>query len=266
MTDRATPLRVAVVDDEPLARERIRALLSENSEFEIVAECRDGEQAVEMLSSSVPDLVFLDVQMPELDGFGVLEALGETLGSGKLPAVVFVTAYDAYALKAFEVNALDYLLKPFDRGRFEQALDRALERLRRPAGADAIDHELRTFIQQVRGERDAAGRYAERIVVKNAGKIYFVRTKEIDWVEGDGNYVKLHSGGRAHLVRETLKSMESRLDPKRFIRVHRSSIVNVDRISSLEPYFHGEYVLTLRDGAKVTSSRSYGEAVRKLIE
>ena len=266
MTDRAAPLRVAIVDDEPLARERIRALLGQHSEFQIIAECQDGDQAVASLAETMPDLVFLDVQMPELDGFGVLDALGDMLGAKQLPAVIFVTAYDAYALKAFEVNALDYLLKPFDRARFEQALDRAVDRLRQSTGTDGADRELRDFVSRLRAEREATGRHAERIVVRSAGKIYFIRTKEIDWIEGDGNYVKVHSAGRAHLVRETLKSIEGRLDPRRFVRIHRSSIVNVDRINSLEPYFHGEYVLTLRDGAKVTSSRSYGEAVRRLIE
>lgn len=265
MTNAQSVIRVAIVDDEPLARERLRTMMSNRPGFEVVAECHDGEQAVETLSAELPDLVFLDVQMPELDGFAVLEALAETVDANRLPGVVFVTAYDAYAIRAFEVNALDYLLKPFDRARFETALERATSRLHRSAGI-TTDSDLREFVTQLRAERNAAGRYAERIVVRASGRIFFVRVKDIDWVEGDGNYVRLHSGGKSHLVRETLKSIEARLDPKRFLRVHRSSIINVDRIVSLEPYFHGEYVITMRDGAKVTSSRSHSEAVRSLLE
>jgi two-component system LytT family response regulator len=265
VTDAVQVIRVAIVDDEPLARERLRSLMHDREGFEIIAECNDGEQAVEVLAADVPDLVFLDVQMPELDGFGVLETLSDMLGADRLPAVIFVTAYDAYAIRAFEVNALDYLLKPFDRARFESALQRAISRLQ-PGGARDSGSDLRDFVAQLRTEREAANRYAERIVVRASGKIFFVRVKDIDWIEGDGNYVKLHSGGKAYLVRETLKSIEGRLDARRFLRVHRSSIVNVDRIASLEPYFHGEYVMTMRDGAKVTSSRSYGDAVRRLLQ
>ena len=265
MSSATAPIRVAIVDDEPLARERLRGLLTTRPEFDVVAECHDGAQAVEMLAELGPDLVFLDVQMPELDGFSVLEGLSETLGEERLPGVVFVTAYDSYAMKAFEVNALDYLLKPFDRTRFDKALERALLRLKRTEGVAESDRELRDFVGKLRADREAAGRHAERLVVRTNGKIYFVRVRDVDWMEGDGNYVKIHTQGRAHLLRETLKSIESRLDPRRFVRVHRSSIVNVDRIVSLEPYFHGEYVLTMQDGAKVTSSRSYSEAIRKLI-
>jgi two-component system, LytTR family, response regulator len=239
--------------------------MSERPGFEVIAECHDGEDAVDTLSAVLPDLIFLDVQMPELDGFGVLEALAETVDANRLPGVVFVTAYDAYAIRAFEVNALDYLLKPFDRARFETALERAANRLQRSPGV-ANDSDLREFVSQLREERNAAGRYAERIVVRTSGRIFFVRVKDVDWVEGDGNYVRLHTAGKSHLVRETLKSVEGRLDPKRFLRVHRSSIINVDRIVSMEPYFHGEYVITMRDGSKVTSSRSHSEAVRRLLE
>ena len=266
-------IRVVIVDDEPLARERIRTMLEGREGITVVAECVDGEDALATIGAVQPDLLFLDVQMPELDGFEVLEALGEE----RLPVIVFVTAYDAYALRAFEVSAVDYLLKPFDRLRFEKALARALDRLGRArartaagagvgGGADAegtesVDDDLRQFIRQLRAERG----YATRFVVRNDGRLSFVRVQDVDWIDSAGNYVRLHAGGRSHLLRETMKAIEARLNPATFVRVHRSAIVNVDRIASLEPYFHGEYVVTMRDGTKLTSSRSHSGRLRELV-
>jgi two-component system, LytTR family, response regulator len=259
MTKRS-PIRVVVVDDEPLARERLRTLLDARRDVEVVAECGDGADAVQVIGELRPDLVLLDVQMPELDGFEVLEAL-RSLEPPVLPAVVFVTAYDAYAIRAFEVRALDYLLKPFDRARFEDAIDRAVERL----GATAIAGDaVGELLAALRAERGGAWR--QRFVVRQQGRIAFVRTDDVDWIDAEGNYVRLHVGGRTHLVRDTMKAVESQLDPDRFVRVHRSAIVNVDRIASMEPYFHGEYVVTMRDGSRLTSSRSHGGRLRALLK
>ena len=286
----AAPVRVAVVDDEPDARERLRMLLAADARVEVVAECRDGAEAVATLaalaqSGRAAELVLLDVQMPELDGFGVLAALADTLGADRLPAVVFVTAYDAYALRAFDVAATDYLLKPFDRARFAQALDRGLARTREAseraphdgaAGDDVVRDdavrrvvrdELRALLAARPGDDPAAApaAHAARFAVRTNGRVHFVRADDVDWLDVDGNYVQLHAGGRVHLVRGPLGAVEARLDPARFVRVHRSAIVNVDRIASLEPYFHGEYVVTMRDGSRLTSSRSYSARLRALL-
>jgi two-component system LytT family response regulator len=243
------------VDDEPLPRERIATLLEGHPEVEIVAECGDGREAVRVIADTKPDLLFLDIQMPELDGFEVLEALE----GDRLPAVIFVTAFDEYAVRAFEVSAIDYLLKPIDPARFEQALGRALQRLTMPPDASG---ELQSFLARWRAQRG----FAARFVVRSGGKFTFVRPQEVDWIDAAGNYVRLHAGGRQHLVRETMKSIESRLDPEVFVRVHRSAIVNIDRVVSLEPYFHGEYVVVMRDGSKLTSSRSHSGRLRALLK
>jgi len=269
LPDGSAPVRVAVVDDEPAARERLRMLLAEAPGVALVAECRDGADALATLGALAPpaELLFLDVQMPELDGFGVLAALADLLGADRLPAVVFVTAYDEYALRAFDVSAADYLLKPFDRARFERALARGVDRARRAHEGvrEAVREELRALLAHVRhaGPPDAA--YAERFAVRAAGRVYFVRAADVDWLDVEGNYVRLHAGGKVHLVRGPLGAVEARLDPAAFVRVHRSAIVRVDRIASLEPYFHGEYVVTLRDGTRLTSSRSYSAGLRALL-
>jgi two-component system LytT family response regulator len=246
--------RAVIVDDEPLPRERIATLLAGHPEVEIVAECSDGAEAVRVLAEAKPDLVFLDIQMPELDGFEVLEAL-----NGELPAVIFVTAFDEYAVRAFEVSAIDYLLKPIDPARFERALSRALERMQ---GNPESGESLQAFLTQWRAHRG----YSARFVVRAQGKLIFVRPQDIDWVDAAGNYVRLHTDGRTHLIRETMKSIEARLDPEVFVRVHRSAIVNLDRVVSLEPYFHGEYVVRMRDGSKLTSSRSHSPRLRALLK
>jgi two-component system, LytTR family, response regulator len=251
----ADQVRAVIVDDEPLPRERIATLLAGHPEIRIVAQCGDGEEAVRVIGEEQPDLVFLDIQMPELDGFEVLEALDPE----KLPAVIFVTAFDEYAVRAFEVSVIDYLLKPIDPERFELALDRALARMEGPAMDSA---ELKDFLNRWRAQRG----YVTRFVVRSGSKVTFVRPQEVDWIDAAGNYVRLHAAGRQHLVRETMKSIESRLDPEVFVRVHRSAIVNIDRIVSLEPYFHGEYVVVMRDGSKLTSSRSHSARLRALIK
>ena len=248
--------RILVADDEPLARERIRGLLARLPAYEIVAECGDGASTVEAILRERPDIVLLDIRMPELDGFEVLAALE---GMEAAPAVVFTTAHSEYAVRAFEVRATDYLLKPFDRARLERALVSAAERrARAPA---QVDEDLRAILGSLR----ARERYPPRFLVRSSGELYFVRAADIDWVDAQGNYVRLHAAGRTHLVRDTMKEFAAKLDPSVFVRVHRSAIVNIDRIARLEPYVHGEYVITLRDGTRLTSSRAHSEGLHSLL-
>lgn len=249
-------IRALIVDDEPLARERIRTLLAEAPDVQVVGECGDGVEAVRVIGSEKPDLVFLDIQMPELDGFEVLEAVGIE----EAPVIVFITAFDEFALRAFEVSAVDYLLKPIEPARFTQALARVQERLARRSQDPG--QELEQLIEFWRSKQS----YAARFVVRDGGRISFVRAQDVDWIDAAGNYVRLHTRGKEHLVRETMKSVESRLDPAVFIRVHRSAIVNIDRVAALEPYFHGEYVVIMRDGAKLTSSRTHSDRLRALLK
>jgi two-component system, LytTR family, response regulator len=248
-------LRVMVVDDERLARQRLRRLLKEEG-VEVVGECADGREAVAALREQPPDLLFLDVQMPELDGFGVLAEVGVE----RMPPVVFVTAYDKYALRAFDVHALDYLLKPFDRERFQQALGRARQQLDRK-DAGELERRLLELVQDLR----SSPQRPERFVIKSGGRVFFVRTDEIDWIEAAGNYVKLHVGNEAHLLRETMNSLEAQLDPDVFYRIHRCHIVNIERVKELQPWFNGEYVVFLRDGARLTLSRGYREKLQDRI-
>jgi two-component system LytT family response regulator len=248
-------LRTLIVDDEPLARERMRTLLEAEPDISIVGECGNGREAVEAITRESPDLVFLDVQIPELDGFQVLEALAPD----KAPAIVFVTAYDQYALQAFEVHAVDYLLKPFDEDRFRRALERARQSISRDKGD--LSEQLMSLLQ---GLKSPPG-FAERLVVKTAGRLFFLRTDEIEWVESAGNYVCLHVRGESHLLRETMTGLEARLDPARFVRIHRTAIVNIDQVKELQPLFHGEYQVRLRDGTELTLSRGYRERLQEVI-
>jgi two-component system, LytTR family, response regulator len=264
-------IRTLIVDDEPLARQRLRRLLEADPDIAILGECGDGERAVADLRDLRPDLLFLDVQMPVLDGFGVLQALTETSPSaGKkepgessndpLPVVIFVTAHDRYALKAFEVHALDYLLKPFDKARFVAALERAKAQVRQGSAA-ALHERLQELLQAAPVRR--AG--PERLMVKSGPRISFIRIADIDWIEAAGNYVRLHVGKEDHLLRESLTALEKKLDPARFVRVHRSTIVNLDRIRELQPVFHGDYVIILRDGTELGLSRSCREKLEESL-
>jgi two-component system LytT family response regulator len=247
--------RVIIADDEVLARKRLRMMLETKPEYAIVAECGDGPVTVEAIIEHQPDLLFLDIKMPGLDGFDVLEALD---AARVPPAVVFVTAFDAYAVKAFDVSATDYLLKPFNAARLDQALGRVAERLR-PTG---LEPHLRVFLETLKRERA----YPDRFLVRAANHLYFVKEADIEWVDAADNYVRLHAGGRIHFVRDTMKSFIGKLHPDRFIRVHRSVIVNVDHVQRLDPHGHGEYMLTLRDGSKVTSSRTHSERLHALLK
>ncbi len=249
-------IRALIVDDEPLPRERIRALLEPHGEIEVVGECEDGEEAVTAIEAESPDLVFLDIQMPELDGFEVVSALR----SEQLPAIIFVTAYDEYAIKAIEVDAIDYLLKPVSPERFEQALERATSRLATDATPES-NSKLFDFLDRVRAERG----FVKRFVVRKGSKLSFVRIADVDWIDVTSNYIRLHVAGTRHLVRQTLKSVEGQLDPDVFIRVHRSIIINVDRVESVEPHLHGEYEVAMQDGTRFTTSRSYSSRLRALL-
>ena len=240
-------LRVLVVDDEPLVRRGIAALLSEDPEIEVVGEARNGTEAVTQIRNNLPDLVFLDVQMPGLDGLGVLA----TLQPEERPAVVFVTAFDQYAVRAFDLHAVDYLLKPFDDARFRIALARARERLR--SGSPETDHTaLSALLAELRGRTGP-----ERLAVKEGGNIVLVPVDEIDWIEAADNYVRLHRGKHYHLLRESLGRLEETLDQRRFARIHRSAMVNLSRIRALEPVPGGEYDVILTDGQRLTLSRGY---------
>ena len=256
MTTNDPPVRALIVDDEELARERIRTLLSADPGVDVVGECAHGQQAVDAVQELRPDLMFLDVQMPGMDGFGVLQALG----SEAPPAVVFVTAFDQFALKAFEVHALDYLLKPFNNARFGAALERARGHLRR-ARAGHDDARIAELLRHL----GAAPSYRDRLPVKDGSRHVFIPTDEIEWVEAEGNYVRLHTKAKAYLVREVIGQLAARLDPARFLRVHRSFVVNVAHIASVEPWSNAEYLVTLRSGARVQTSRSYRDAVLGLL-
>ena len=249
-------LQVLIVDDEPLARRRIRALLKGEKDVEIVGECGDGRQAIAAIQKQRPDLVFLDVQMPEVDGFGVVESVG----AADMPAVVFVTAYDRYALNAFEVHALDYLLKPFDEERFQGALARARSEIRRER-TDDVHQRLLALLEHLQ----PPGKHLDRLLVKSAGRIFFLKVEEIDWIEAAGNYVRLHVGKESHLVRETMTDLESRLDPGRFLRIHRSTLVNIDRIKELHPWFSGDYAVVLHDGTQLRLSRGHRERLSERL-
>jgi two-component system, LytTR family, response regulator len=249
-------IRTVIVDDEPLARRGIRAHLKDERDVEIIAECGNGNDAVRVITELAPDLVFLDVQMPELDGFGVLEAINLE----HLPSVIFVTAYDKYALRAFEVHALDYLLKPFDTERFTKALERARTQIERRSISD-LSHRLQSLLDDLKTNQ----KYAERLVIKSAGRIFFLGVEEIDWVEAADNYVRLHSGNNTHLLRETMNSLEQRLDPAQFLRIRRSTIINVRRIKELHPLFKGEYEIVLRDGTRLASGRGYRDRLQELF-
>jgi two-component system LytT family response regulator len=255
MTD-SSRIRVVVVDDEELARDRLEALLAQHSNVEVVGTCADGASAIETIERTRPDLVFLDVQMPGMNGFEVVE----NLDGERMPAVVFVTAHDAHALRAFEVHALDFLLKPFDEARFVKTLDRARAQLSQQDGS-TINSHLMSLIEELRGEK----KYPERLIVKSGGRVFFVRADEIDWVEASGNYVKLHTRNEAYLLRESMKNMEAKLDPKTFVRIHRSAIVNIDSIKELEPWFHGEYIVIMRDGTRLTASRVFSDRLSALM-
>lgn len=252
----AKQIKVVIVDDEPPARNKIRELLKTDPDVSVIDECSNGREAVQSIASKSPDLVFLDIQMPELDGFGVIEAIGPE----QLPAVIFVTAYDHYAVQAFEVHAVDYILKPFDRQRFQTALDRAKAHLQTDNRKE-LNQQLNSILRELKGPV----KQSERFVVKSGGRVFFLKNEEIDWIEAAGNYVRVHVGKETHLLRETMNAIAKKLDSALFIRIHRSTFVNVEKIKELQPWFHGEYVVILRDGTQLTMSRSYRSNLPELL-
>ena len=265
---------VLVADDEPLARRRLLRLLRAESDVEVVAECKGGRSAVEQILARNPDLVFLDIQMPDLDGFGVIAEVGPE----RMPSVVFVTAFDQYALRAFEVHALDYLLKPFEADRFHNALVRARAHLSptRDAAYPGEDRLRRLLSEVLGGGSGGGGRDAEsapratspffeRVAVKTDGATRILQIADVDWFETDGNYVRVHVGKATYLIRSTANRLQEELDPRRFARIHRRFLVNVDRVVGLEPWFGGDAIVVLRDGSKLRLSRNYREGFLALM-
>lgn len=250
-------IRTLIVDDEPLARSKIRTFLETEADFEVVGECGSGTEAITAIGKRTPDLVFLDVQMPELDGFSVIEAIGTT----QMPTTVFVTAFDQYAVKAFDFHAVDYLLKPFDRARFREALSQIRQQVER-TDTTILNRQLATLLEDLK----QADRFAERLAVKTSSGVSFLRIDEIHWIDAAGNYVRLNTQtGDSHLLRETLTALEKRLDPRRFVRVHRSTIVNVEHIREIRAQSHGEHLILMETGQRLTLSRSYRDKVHDLI-
>lgn len=250
-------IRVLIVDDEPPARAILREMLKDDAEVEVIGECANGKEAVQALATQPPDLLFLDIQMPEMDGFALLEALDEA----RLPTVIFVTAYDRYAVRAFEVAAVDYLLKPFNHERLAKALQRAKTNLRERSGDDR-SRQVIELLEQI----NARAAYLDRFVIKNNGRTLLIPADEVDWIEADGNYLLLHTGQAAHLLRQTLQSMEQRLNPRKFLRIHRSAVVNLDRIKELQTHVNGEdQLVILKDGQHLTLSRRYRDKVSQAL-
>ncbi|NOT46309.1 MAG: response regulator [Acidobacteria bacterium] len=250
-------IKTLIVDDEPLARDRVKRFLRDEHDINIVGECGNGREAVTAIKEKKPDLVFLDIQMPEKNGFEVVKSLD----AGTMPSVIFVTAYDQYALQAFDVHALDYLLKPFNRERLHKAVSHARDQIETKRMGN-LDERLASLIADLRGEK----KYLERLVVKSVGRVFFMKVDEIDWIEAAGNYVKLHSGREAHMIRETMNGIEAKLDPDKFLRIHRSTVVHIDRIKELHPMFSGDYAVILRNGTELALSRNYRERLLELFE
>jgi len=250
-------LRCLVVDDEPLARELLRGMLEAHPGIEVVAECGDGRAALRAIKRHDPDLVFLDVEMPKMNAFDMVQELDP----GTMPEIVFVTAYDRYALRAFEVHALDYLLKPFDEERLDNALRRARDHLGRSDRGEELARVL-ALLEDI-GARE---RYPDRIAIRRSDRTILQPVSEIDWLEADGKHVKVHVGGKTFSIREAMTRIERLLDPRRFLRVSRSAIVNVDRIREVQPWFHGDHVVVLQGGDQVTTTRTYRSAVNRLLE
>ncbi|MHC4943209.1 MAG: LytR/AlgR family response regulator transcription factor [Planctomycetota bacterium] len=249
-------IKTLIVDDEPHARRLIRTLLAKEKDFEVSGECENGREAIIALKSRRLDLVFLDVQMPEIDGFDVLLALPPD----RLPAVIFVTAYDKYAVRAFEVHALDYLLKPVDEDRFNQALERARLQLKGEQLGET-QQKLESLVHDLRKQRLGF----ERLLVKSAGRIMFLPHEDVDWIEAAGNYMRIHAGGEIHLMRETMAGLAKKLDPNRFVRIHRSAMVNLHRIKELAPSRKGEFDVFLQNGDRLTLSRKFRPVVEAAL-
>ena len=259
----ADKIRTLIVDDEPLARRNLRLLLEKDPQIEIIDECRNGREAVKAVNELAPDLIFLDIQMPEMDGFEVIA----NVGADRIHAIIFVTAFDQYALKAFEVHALDYLLKPFDDTRFRKALQQAKFQIEQRE-INKISKKLLALLED-RESKQALPRaktYLTRLMVKLAHRVVLLKVNEIDWIEADGNYAKLHVGRKSHLLREKMHDLEAQLNPQNFVRIHRSIIVNLERIKELHPHFNGDYIVVLEDGVQLKLSRSRREQLESRLK
>jgi two-component system, LytTR family, response regulator len=252
-------IRTLIVDDEPLARRGIRARLARHQDIEIVGEAGDGDAAVELIHELRPDLVFLDVQMPERDGFGVITAVG----ADRMPPVIFVTAFDQHAIRAFEAEALDYLLKPIDTAQFERAIARARRQLE-DHDATVLGRRLAAMLAGFGSPSSQPGA-VDRFLIRKGGKLILVPADEVHWIEAKGDYVKLHAAGATHLLRETMGNLAERLDPTRFARIHRSTIVNLTRIREFETHSNREYVIVLQDGTRLKLSRGYREDLDRIL-
>ncbi|HET6670522.1 MAG TPA: LytTR family DNA-binding domain-containing protein [Pyrinomonadaceae bacterium] len=255
-------IRTLIVDDEPLARRNLRLLLEQDPQIEIIEECRNGREAVKAIKNLSPDLIFLDIQMPEMDGFDVLASVG----AAQIQSIIFVTAFDQYALKAFEVHALDYLLKPFDDERFRKALQAAKSQIEQRLLNKLSKKLLALLEERERADRPATPKpYLTRLMIKLANRVLLLKVNEIDWIEADGNYAKLHVGRKAHLLREKMHDLEAQLDPNKFVRIHRSAIVNLDRIKEMHPHFNGDYIVVLEDGSQLKLSRTRREQLESRL-
>jgi two-component system LytT family response regulator len=257
----SSPVRAIIADDERLARKKLRILLDSEPEVQVVAECEDGRQTVSAIHAHLPDLLLLDIQMPDLDGFQVL---GE-ISPAQMPVVIFTSAYDQYAIRAFEAHALDYLLKPFDQERLHHAIERARSELRK-SGDREITHRILDLLSRVRSETPSVSELDDRLVIKAKGRVIFLNLDEIDWVEAAANYVRLNVGKESYLFRETISRTSERLNPNHFIRIHRSTIVNVRKIKELIPVNSGEYIVVLKTGKELSCSRGYRAALQRVID
>ncbi len=244
-------IRAIIIDDEPLAREKVQLFAASEPDIEIVDVCTNGHEAISSFNTYKPDLLFLDIQMPELNGFEVLQQLP----TNPLPGIIFITAYDEFALRAFEFHALDYLLKPYDRERFQKSVAHARATLRSTTETETTTQQIKLLLNSIQQNSNKL----ERLIVKTNGRIIFLRIEEIDWMEAAGNYVKLHVGNETHLIRETMNGLEQQLNPLKFIRIHRSTIINIEKIKELEPYFNGEYKVILSNNIQLILSRNYRE-------
>lgn len=273
MNEELPHLRALVVDDESHGRDVVKHMLKRHADIVVVGEAANGVQALQEVRSKRPDLVFLDIRMPKLNGLDLVDALAMEMP----PVVVFVTAHDAHALQAFERNAFDYLLKPFHQERFDRTMERVRERIRTRRDADfgrrlrevLAGYAATTLPHTASGPRPAGPQAASerltKFVVKDAGRVFFVPVEATDWLEASGNYVGLHVGGRTHLVHETLSEIEQAIDPRKFLRIHRSTIVNVDRIKELQPFANGEFVVILHDGTRLKLSRSFRDRANAVL-
>lgn len=246
-----------VVDDEDYARDIVKSLLAQDPSVNLLAECSNGAEAIEQITKLKPDMVFLDIQMPEVNGFEVIQATRDQ----HTPHYIFTTAYDAFALKAFEVNAIDYLLKPFDDDRFFAALQKAKDKAEGPI-SEVMKKNLLALMAD---NQQISQPFLKRISVRTGGRIHFINVEDINWIEADNQYVKIHTGAKHQVHRQSLSELESLLDPSHFIRIHRSTIVNIDCIASLEPHFRGDFVISLRDSTKLKLAKSRKDALRELM-